>query len=92
MSAVVRAMKHSRRRPAEEQPVYHYHDVYEDLAEAIILQAVKDYRISLRRPYSKEWQKVRKSCECFFRSAWFGVLTDVDPELILAGLKKEVAV
>ena len=30
--------------------------------------------------------------ERFFRSAWFGVLTDVDPELILAGLKKEVAV
>lgn len=57
-------------------------DPYEDLAQAIILQAVKDYRLH-------DDEKELASIERFFRSDWFGVLTSVDPELLIARLRKE---
>ena len=69
---------------------------YEELAQAIILQAVKDYRKVLkmlgRRPDSFLWLKEKRSCEAFFHSSWFSVLTGVDPDQILDGLRKEAAV
>ena len=57
-------------------------DPYENLAQAIILQAVKDYRLH-------DDEKELASIERFFRSDWFGVLTSVDPELLIAKLRKE---
>ena len=57
-------------------------DPYENLAQAIILQAVKDYRLH-------DDEKELASIECFFRSDWFGVLTSVDPEMLIARLRKE---
>ena len=57
-------------------------DPYENLAQAIILQAVKDYRLH-------DDEKELASIERFFRSDWFGVLTSVDPELLIARLRKE---
>ena len=43
-------------------------------------------------PQNREWIRKKTECERFFRSWWFGVLTDADPAVILDGLKKEAAV
>lgn len=69
-------------------------DPYENLANAIILQAVKDYREALVRNdvHRKQntYQCNRESIERFFRSGWFGVLTKLDPEMLILRLNKEV--
>lgn len=65
---------------------------YEELANAIILQAVKDYRKALRTlsryPYNRPAQYERGRIERFFRSEWFGVLTRLDPETLIHRLKQ----
>ena len=55
---------------------------YENLANAIVLQAVKDYRLH------DDGQELA-SIERFFRSGWFGVLTRIDPEMLISKLRKE---
>ena len=55
---------------------------YEELANAIVLQAVKDYRL-----YDDE--KELAGIERFFRSGWFGILTNIDPEILIAKLREE---
>ena len=69
---------------------------YENLANAIILQAVKDYREVLARAasYSAKdcYRRSKDDLECFFRSGWFGVLTNLDPELLIGRLKQEAMV
>ena len=55
---------------------------YENLANAIILQAVKDYRRT-RHPAD------RAVIERFFRSEWFSILSKLDGEALIAQLKKE---
>ena len=55
---------------------------YEKLAEAIILQAVKDYRDSCS-------YQMRCSIERFFRSEWFMVLTTLDGEMLIKRLRNE---
>ena len=55
---------------------------YEELASAIIMQAVKDYRRTDRKP---ELAKIER----FFRSGWFSVLSQVDPEYLIRKLRKE---
>ena len=66
---------------------------WEDLANAIILQAVDDYRKCRRRvrhwPDQKEAQAMIREVEQFFRSRWFCQLADVDGIKILEELKKE---
>ena len=52
------------------------------LANAIILQAVKDYR----HTYSPQ---CRAEIKRFFRSEWFRALTRVDGEMIIARLENE---
>ena len=52
------------------------------LANAIILQAVKDYR------HTHSPQQ-RAEIKRFFRSDWFKVLTRVDGEMIIARLENE---
>ena len=67
---------------------------YENLANAIVVQAVKDYRKDLRtlslNPYNRSAQYECRSIEQFFRSGWFGVLTRLDPEVLITKLKAEV--
>lgn len=69
-------------------------DPYENLANAIIVLAAKDYRRVLRRlqrfPHDKDSLRQRDSLERFFRSAWFGVLTKADPEALMKKLRLEV--
>ena len=55
---------------------------YEELADAIVLQAVKDYRLH-------DDEKELASIERFFRSSWFGVLTNINPEMLITKLRKE---
>ena len=44
---------------------------YENLANAIIMQAVKDYRNALKKPHEIESAKVKREVKRFFRSGWF---------------------
>jgi len=66
---------------------------YEELANAIILQAVRDYRKALKRysrhPEKDTFTQDKEELERFFRSEWFGVLTNLDPELLICRLGKE---
>ena len=65
-------------------------DPWEELANAIVLQAVKDYRLVLRtKEHSPKAAKTIKECERFFRSSYFGILTTVDPEYLIKKLRKE---
>jgi len=67
---------------------------YEELANAVVLRAVKDYRKALRTlsryPNKRSAQHECRSIEQFFRSGWFGELTSIDPEMLLTKLKTEV--
>ena len=66
---------------------------YQALANAIIEQAVKDYRAVLkilrRHPDSKAAMEDAMELEKFFHSGWYGVLTDVDPDFLITKLRKE---
>ncbi len=68
-------------------------DAYEKLANAIILQAVKDWRAArrkLKRKPQNESAKIElEGCERFFHSEWFTTLTDVDGAVILRKLHEE---
>lgn len=57
-------------------------DPYEELANAIVLQAVKDYRLH-------DDERELASIERFFRSGWFSTLTSINPEMLIAKLRKE---
>ena len=66
---------------------------YEDLANAIILLAVKDWRSAektLKRKPDNAWAwQIKRECVAFFRSQWFGRLTRVDGIMLLERLEKE---
>lgn len=55
---------------------------YRMLAEAIVIQAVRDYRVA--RSNGAKSHIVR-----FFKSKWFTMLSDLDGELLLKKLKTE---
>lgn len=63
----------------------------EDLSNAIILQAVKDYRIALAggSVNGRDSKSVIEECERFFQSEWFNVLTNADGMIIIANIRKE---
>lgn len=62
-------------------------DPYENLVNAIVLQAVKDYRDALKRLKKKPSNQAALSdtmeCEHFFRSSWCAALTNVDGEHLI---------
>lgn len=68
--------------------------IYENLANAIILQAVKDYRMALKclkaNPKNRTALADKDEIERFFRSQWFTVLTSVDGEMLIRSLTMEV--
>lgn len=65
---------------------------YEELCNAIILQACKDY-VYYRKKFNKKHKDVdyfrMKECEEFFKSDWAQLLTVLDPHVILEKIKKE---
>lgn len=70
-------------------------DKYEKLANAIILQAVKDYRRALKRLARNRMNvqaiQTKNEVECFFRSEMFSILTNINGEKLLKKLRTEVA-
>ena len=68
-------------------------DPYENLACAIILQAVKDYRVARKKlkhyPKNKDAKLMVEDLERFFRSDWYASLTSIDGEMLLTKLKEE---
>lgn len=77
-------------------PKYHQikrTDLWEELANAIILQAVKDWRTAAgtlkKRPWNSEIRKTKNECEHFILSDWFDILTRVDGAWLLNQLRKE---
>lgn len=70
-------------------------DRYENLANAIILQAVKDYRRALKRlvrnrGYEQAIQ-TKNDVERFFHSELFSMLTNINGEELVIRLRTEVA-
>ena len=67
---------------------------YEELANAIVLQAVKDYRESNRKlargRKNQEAQDIKEECLRFFQSNWYFVLTNVNPKFLIRRIDKEV--
>ena len=65
----------------------------EELAGAIVMQAVKDWRRAVKtlkkKPRKESAKQMKEECERFFRSQWFEDLTDVDGSFILRKLKQE---
>ena len=65
----------------------------QNLSNAIILQAVKDYCTALdgsgigKRPPGSVIAEVER----FFRSEWFDILTNVDGEVLIEKIRKEFA-
>ena len=75
----------------KQQEVSGMEDEYADLVQAIVMQAVEDYRrarrILRRRPDHTRACKAAREVEGFFRSAWFTTLTGLDGREILEKLK-----
>lgn len=69
-------------------------DPYTGLANAIILQAVKDYRDAIKKlsrgRVNKDAEIKKQEILNFFRSDWFSVLTEIDPEMLIRKLDEEV--
>lgn len=70
-------------------------DGYQNLANAIIIQAVKDFRsyakVARKNGYGSKQaiNEMRKIVE-FIKSPWFRTLSDIDPGYLLEKLKEEV--
>lgn len=69
-------------------------DPFEKLANAIVLQAVEDYRTALsalkNAPSDGRIRYEAAKLERFFRSPWYRTLTSVDAEWLIGQLKQEV--
>ena len=67
---------------------------YERLANAIVLQAVADYRMALKKikahPRNRQAIDEALEIEKFFRSGWYQMLTSVDGEFLIRKLQEEV--
>lgn len=67
---------------------------WKDLANAIIIQAVKDHRRAQRvlkaHPRHIAPKKIKDETESFFRSDWYRALTNVDGEVLIKRLNSEV--
>jgi hypothetical protein len=65
---------------------------YYDLANAIIVQAVTDYRKALEGKSYNESQspeEIIEELETFFRSEYFTILTKIKGEYLISKLKRE---
>ena len=68
-----------------------YDSPYNDLAAAIVLQAVKDYIKAIRRMWNPKISRKKKQetilekleLEEFFHSGWYDTLCDIDPDKVI---------
>ena len=67
---------------------------YEALGNAVVLQAVKDYREAVhklsRGKKNTIAESTKQECERFFKSPYFNVFTQLDGKALLSQLEKEV--
>lgn len=76
-------------------------ECYEDLANAIVLQAVSDYRRAIKelkkdpncqyKISGDTWyhgKRVKREVLKFFRSSWFEYLTSVNAEMLIKKLEE----
>jgi hypothetical protein len=70
-------------------------DPYENLANAIVAQAARDYLTALRRlkknPENRTAMDEAMRLENFFHSGWYGVLTSIDPDYLIRKLREKAA-
>ena len=68
---------------------------YEALGNAVVLQAVKDYREAVhklsRGKKNTIAESTKQECERFFQSPYFNLFTQLDGTALLSQLEKEVA-
>ena len=76
------------------QPNKNNTDHYENLANAIVLQAVKDWRENMsivkKNQNNSSALYMIKQCENFFLGDWIKVLTKLDGRMILSKLKEQM--
>ncbi|OFV69203.1 hypothetical protein [Acetobacterium wieringae] len=69
-------------------------DTYIELGNAIILQAVKDYRRALKKlekfPEDYMARRTKREVERFFRGSFFSAITNLHPEVLIKKLNDEV--
>lgn len=69
-------------------------DEYKELGNAIILQAVKDYRHALKKlakfPEDYLSKRTKREVERFFRGSFFLAITELHPEALIKKLNDEV--
>ena len=67
-------------------------DGWLELAVEIVRMALRDYKRTLRyfkkhgmngSKYCYDMVYLKRSCERFFRSQWFGILCDIDGEMLI---------
>nr|DAV87635.1 MAG TPA: hypothetical protein [Caudoviricetes sp.] len=67
---------------------------YQALANAIVELAVKDYKKALKQhhrfPDNREYSDAVTDLERFFRSGWYGILTDLDGEYLMTAVRRMV--
>lgn len=67
---------------------------YEALGNAVVLQAVKDYRDAVKKlsrgKKNSSAEDTKKECERFFRSGHFNTFSGLDGNALLSMLEKEV--
>lgn len=73
-----------------------YAECYEELTNAIVLQAFKDYRKALFKMVQEpeEWKhrSSKKKLERFFHSKWYRTLTDLDPAILMQEAKRQAGI
>lgn len=70
-------------------------EAWNNLAHAIVIKAVEDYRSALQKLVLKRGDlrnalRVKKECEIFFSSDWCKFLTDVDMVKAAKMIRQEV--
>ena len=69
-------------------------DPYQALGNAVVLQAVKDYRDAVKKlsrgKKNSSAEDTKKECERVFRSGHFNIFSSLDGKALLSMLEKEV--
>ena len=89
---MMRKRNGKRETDPKEGEVKNLQRCWEDLAQAVILQAVDDYQDAReklrRRPDRKDAQETLQECEEFFTSLWFAHLNNADGKKLLRRLRE----
>ena len=67
---------------------------YRELANAIVVQAAKDYKKAVKRrrkyPKDEDAQREIRDLRRFFHSGWYSMLTEVDGDRLIKDLERSV--